>query len=117
MAPIAHSAIGSSNTPRALVTATSLATRAGNKSPSTPSLADWIHRSVGARSNASSIQARWACQKKSASASAIAVARVAASGAYRTSASAAAGSMPGGGLSGVAPETTTTGPLTGAAAR
>ena len=45
IAPITHSAIGSSNTPRAFVTTTSLSTSAGNSNPSTPAEAVWIHRS------------------------------------------------------------------------
>jgi hypothetical protein len=43
--PIVHSAIASSNTPRAFVTTTSLATSSGNSSESTPADAVWIHRS------------------------------------------------------------------------
>ena len=35
--------------PRAFVTTTSLDASSGNSSPSTPSLADWIHRSLGGR--------------------------------------------------------------------
>jgi hypothetical protein len=71
IAAITHSAIGSSNTPRAFVTMTSLAASAGKSSPSTPSLADWIQRSRDASPKRSSIQPLRARQKNKASASAI----------------------------------------------
>jgi hypothetical protein len=51
--PSAHSAIASSNTPRAFVTTTSDVTSSGNSSPSTPALPVWIQRRVDAFGNAS----------------------------------------------------------------
>ena len=109
IAPIAHSAIGSSNTPRAFVTTTSLDASSGNSNPSTPSLADCTHRSLAAVGNASRSHARGAPHEKTASASAIAPATSSAVPAYRSSARLAAGSIPGGRSSTVAPRTATIG--------
>ena len=95
IAPITHSAMASSKTPRAFVTSTSLCTSAGNSSPSTPSLADWIHRSVAASGQASSRSGFAPWKKNTASASPSADRNVGASGTNRTSATAPAASIPG----------------------
>jgi hypothetical protein len=52
IAPIAHSAIDSSKTPRPFVIVTPLAMSSGNSNPSRPSLAVWIHRRRSACSHA-----------------------------------------------------------------
>ena len=87
--------MASSKTPRAFVTTTSLCASAGNSSPSTPSLADWTHRSVVVSGQASSRSGFEPWKKNIASASPSADRNVVASGANRTSATAPAASIPG----------------------
>jgi hypothetical protein len=95
IAPITHSAIASSKTPRPFVTSTSLSTSAGNSSPSTPSLADWIHRSFVASGHAASSSGFEPWWKKRTSASSSARHNAEASGANRMSAIVPAASIPG----------------------
>ena len=112
--PITHSAIGSSKTPRAFVTTTSLSTSSGKSRPSTPADAVWIQRTRPRLGHAAASSVRSPSQKYTASASAPAAAS-SMPAAYRSRTSPSAASMPGGG-SAASPSTTTSGASVTAAA-